>query len=74
MARTTRSSTRSSSCDAAAPEGSALRFRVELDAPARQRLDLLASTSPGTAAEGADYLGLGAHPVTVPEGASGGGP
>ena len=57
--------------DAEAPEGSALRFRVELDAPARQRLDLLASTFPGTAAEGADYLGLGDHPVTVPEGASG---
>ncbi|MDE2972403.1 MAG: hypothetical protein OXU35_08860, partial [Acidobacteriota bacterium] len=54
----------------AAVEGSPLRFRVTLEAPARRRLDLLASTSPGTAADGDDYLGLDARPVAVPEGAS----
>ena len=51
-------------------EGSPARFRITLDAPARRRLDLLASTSPGTASEGADYAGLARHPVTVAPGES----
>ena len=51
-------------------EGSPARFRITLDAPARRRLDLLASTSPGTAAEGADYDGLRRHPVAVAPGES----
>ena len=51
-------------------EGSPARFRITLDAPARRRLDLLASTSPGTAAEGADYAGLRRHPVAVAPGES----
>ena len=51
-------------------EGSPARFRITLDAPARRRLDLLASTTPGTASEGADYAGLRRHPVAVDPGES----
>ena len=51
-------------------EGLPARFRITLDAPARRRLDLLASTTPGTASEGADYAGLRRRPVTVAPGES----
>ncbi|MYH14577.1 MAG: hypothetical protein F4149_05325 [Gammaproteobacteria bacterium] len=51
-------------------EGEPLRFRVGLDAPARRRLDLLASTAGQTAADGADYLGFSRRPVMVAPGAS----
>ena len=51
-------------------EGSPARFRITLDAPARRRLDLLASTTAGTASEGADYAGLRRRPVTVAPGES----
>ena len=51
-------------------EGLPARFLIELDEPARQRLDLLASTAPGTASEGADYERLNRHPVAVPPGES----
>ena len=51
-------------------EGLPARFRITLDAPARRRLDLLASTTPGTASEGADYEGLRRRPVTVAPGES----
>ena len=56
---------------APAVEGSPLRFRIELGSPAARRLDLLADTAAGTAADGADYLGLRSHAVTVEEGEPG---
>ena len=56
---------------APAVEGAPLRFRIELGSPAARRLDLLATTAPGTAADGADYLGLRSHAVTVEEGEPG---
>ena len=51
-------------------EGSRACFRITLDEPPRQRLDLLASTASGTATEGTDFEGLSRRPVTVPPGES----
>ena len=52
-------------------EGSPARFQITLDEPTRRRIDLLASTTPGTASGGADYERLSNHPVTVASGESG---
>ena len=51
-------------------EGAPARFHITLDEPTRRRIDLLASTTPGTAAEGADYEALRRRPVTVAPGES----
>ena len=52
--------------DAVATEGEPLRFRVTTNRPRNTRtMDFWAYTSPGTAAEDADYTGLNRHRVRI---------